>query len=140
MKWIDQTPSDRLSTWREYRETLNDLNIEDAIETVLYFFNSVPYGSPVIDICTPASWPTPWELVESPVHCPSSISLMMFHTLSMSFPETEITLHIASMSNVPKLIVEVNGLLLNYNWCAASPLSEITPEFTFEKTQIKQYN
>ena len=82
-EWNNSTPEERIKKWRDFRESLPELSEEDLLNNVAEFFATVPIGGRCIDYYTPESWPTPWELLYHKLFCTSTISLLIYHTLSI---------------------------------------------------------
>ena len=81
--WNNSTPEERISMWKDFREEINDLPEDEMLNSIANFFADVPIGSRCLDFYTPESWPTPWELLYHKLFCTSSISLLIYHTLSL---------------------------------------------------------
>ncbi len=98
-EWNNSSAEERLEKWREFRESLKDLSEEDLLNAVADFFAAVPIGSRCIDFYTPDSWPTPWELLYHKLFCPSSISLLIYHTLCITLGEDRVSIVLADTGN-----------------------------------------
>lgn len=83
-EWNNSSAEERIEKWREFRESLNDLDNEELLNSVAQFFATVPLGARCIDYYTPESWPTPWEILYHKLYCASSISLLIYHTLCIA--------------------------------------------------------
>lgn len=89
--WNNSTAEERMERWRKFREHASDLVVEEEqLKSIAKFFADVPIGTRCIDYYTPDSWPTPWELLYHKLFCASSISLLIYHTLSMILGEDRI--------------------------------------------------
>lgn len=76
--WTESTYKEKQTIWRYIRQNVSKGNID----ILLSEFN-IPYSRREIDYYTPASWPTPWEMLEMKTLCKSCITLLMFHTLAV---------------------------------------------------------
>lgn len=90
--WNNSTPEERIANWRELREHISDLEEEEQINSIAEFFARVPIGARCIDFYTPDSWPTPWELLYHKLFCPSTISLLIYHTLCVTLGEERVSI------------------------------------------------
>lgn len=89
--WNNSTAEERMERWKKFREHASDLVIEEEqLKSIAKFFADVPIGTRCIDYYTPDSWPTPWELLYHKLFCPSSISLLIYHTLSITLGEDRV--------------------------------------------------
>ena len=90
--WNNSTPEERIANWRELREHISNLSEEEQINSIAEFFARVPIGARCIDFYTPDSWPTPWELLYHKLFCPSTISLLIYHTLCITLGEERVSI------------------------------------------------
>lgn len=90
--WNNSTPEERIANWRELREHISNLSEEEQINSIAEFFARVPIGARCIDFYTPDSWPTPWELLYHKLFCPSTISLLIYHTLCVTLGEERVSI------------------------------------------------
>lgn len=89
-EWNNSTAEERMDWWRSIREEVNDLEEKEQLNSIAKFFANVPIGSRCIDYYTPDSWPTPWELLYHKLFCASSISLLIYHTLTITLDEDRV--------------------------------------------------
>ena len=73
---------DRLSKWREFRETLN--NSTNPIKDVVRFYRLAPTVSIHTDPYNVKSWPGPWELLHENQYCNFCKVLGMCYTLQLT--------------------------------------------------------
>ena len=90
--WNNSTPEERMVNWKELRENIVSLPEEEMLNSIASFFADVPIGARCIDFYTPASWPTPWELLYHKLFCTSAISLMIYHTLCIALDDDRVTI------------------------------------------------
>lgn len=90
--WNNLSSEERTDLWRQTREDLTTKNYMDRLTELSIFFAHVPYGTRTLDYYTPESWLTPWEILHHGLFCRSSISLVMYHTLTIIDPDITIEL------------------------------------------------
>lgn len=90
--WNNSTPEERIEKWRNFRNGLGELEDEDLLNSIAHFFASVPIGARCVDFYTPESWPTPWEILYDKLFCTSSISLLIYYTLTITLDEDRATI------------------------------------------------
>jgi len=98
-EWNNSTAEERSAKWRELREHVKTLSEKEQLNSIAEFFARVPIGSRCIDFYTPESWPTPWELLYHKLFCPSSISLLIYHTLCVTLGEDRVSIVLADTGN-----------------------------------------
>jgi len=97
--WNNSTAEERIQKWRELREHIKNLSEEEQLNSIAKFFARVPIGARCIDFYTPESWPTPWELLYHKLFCPSSISLLIYHTLCIILGEDRVSIVLVDTGN-----------------------------------------
>ena len=78
--WFE-SPSTRLSKWRNFRKGLDTNNVKEVCETVVHWWKMAPLSSMTIDPVDSSTWPTPWEMLHSGMFCENSIALGMSYTI-----------------------------------------------------------
>lgn len=73
--------SERLARWRDFRKSLDDLPLEDAIQAVAEFWRNCPHQPYYLDPADPESWPTAWDLITENYYCDLAKSLGMLYTI-----------------------------------------------------------
>jgi len=89
-EWNCSTPEERISRWKDLRDSLDGSDEEEMLNNVAQFFADIPVGPRYIDYYTPDSWPTPWEILYDKLFCPNSISLLIYYTLLLQLGEDRI--------------------------------------------------
>ena len=122
--WFE-TPSKRLSMWRDFRKSLDTNNTFDVCETVINWWQSAPLVSIAIDPVNSSQWPTPWEMLHRGDFCENSLALGMSYTIYYANPTIEnellyITCQEKSFQRLCALID--NKYLLNYHHGVISTL------------------
>ena len=129
MNWNNIPDDERLHLWKNLRQEIKELTLEEQLETVAKFFSKVPFGSRAIDYFTPAEWPTPWEIIFHGKLCKSSISLLIFHTFSLLHTENIIELHLVDDGEDEYLLPVINNaFVLNYELGQVNKCQDIAAE------------
>lgn len=103
-----------IGLWRQHRAELAELpDITSQLEHSAKFFSQVPYGTRTIDFYNPETWPTPWEIFQYGEFCKNSISLLIFHTLSIVNNDINIELAIVETDDMFVLPIIDNKYILN---------------------------
>lgn len=80
------TPEERLRVWRSVRKTQYD-----SVESMLAEFKGIKLEQRYLDYYTPASWPSPFEIVQDGLFCQTGITLVLAATLlNKGFITTEV--------------------------------------------------
>lgn len=98
--WISDFTT-RLDEWRSLREHAS--NIEDTFARATLVFNwwgTAPRSTISMDVFSPNSWPTPWEMLSNNDYCNSSVALGMAYTMNLCNESDSIQL---------KTINDING-------------------------------
>lgn len=146
MIWNSIHESERLRLWKDLRDNLKDLSFEERLDEVARFCSSMPRGPRSLDYYSPETWPTPWEILFHGSLCVSSVSLLMYYTLTiLDDPTINIELCLVKDSNNDYLLPVVNDqFVLNYEPGTVSEHSEVCDYFIvmqkFSKNQIKTIN
>lgn len=78
--WFE-SPSIRLSLWRQFRKGLDTNNTELVCNTVMEWWKTAPISSMTIDPVDSTTWPTPWEMLHAGDFCEDSMALGMSYTI-----------------------------------------------------------
>ncbi len=143
MSWNNIPNNERLHLWKNLRQDISTLSIEDQLSTVAKFFAEMPFGARTLDYYTPGDWPTPWEILFHGTFCTSSISLLMYYTFELLHTDHRIELYlIDDGADMYLLPVIDDQFVLNYELGMVSNYSDIDTGFTvkqkFTTAQIKQ--
>lgn len=76
-------PQDRLDTWREFRNELEELSEAEQLERVVDWFGEAPISTFVLDFDHPETWPGPWEVMNEGNFCSTAVAYMMQQSLSL---------------------------------------------------------
>lgn len=143
MSWNNIPNEERLRLWKNLRESISAQALPEQLDAIAKFFADMPYESRTIDYYSPASWPTPWEILFYGSFCKSSISLLMFHTLSLLHNAAQIELSLINDGDDLYLIPVIDyQFVLNYIPGTVNNLQDINADLqiikTFAMNEIKQ--
>ena len=84
--------TERLTRWRDFRKTLDDMSLSEAIQSTADFWHSCPFSPYYLDPAKPEEWPNPWTLIEENYYCDLAKSLGMLYTIKFTKhnPDVEI--------------------------------------------------
>lgn len=79
-----QQPAEaRMRAWREFRNSLESLPLDQALVAVAKFWSSAPFVPYNLDITRPNEWPDPWTLIDKNIYCDIAKCLGIVYTLSL---------------------------------------------------------
>ena len=78
--WFE-SPSIRLSKWREFRKGLDTDDTLEVCDTVVNWWKMAPISKMTIDPVDSRTWLTPWEMLHSGDFCENSLALGMSYTI-----------------------------------------------------------
>lgn len=142
MNWSVIPNEERLHHWKKLRGELAGLLLQSQLEKIAKFCETLPRGRRTIDYYDATSWPTPWEIFFHAEFCVNSISLIIFHTLSLINNTDSIELWVVK-DNVGDYLLPVinNQFVLNYESGKVSNYPDIKDYFIvmqkFSKQDIK---
>lgn len=115
MNWSAMPSDERLNLWKILRTDMGALPLNDQLELISEFCSTIVYGARSIDYYTPSSWPTPWEIFFHNSFCKNSVSLVIFHTLSMLGSAETVELWVVKDNEGDYLLPIINNqFILNY--------------------------
>jgi hypothetical protein len=74
----------RLEVWKKFRQSLNKLCVEDALEATVDFWNPCPFTPHYLDTDNVNSWPDPWTLIHENYYCDLAKALGIVYTLYLT--------------------------------------------------------
>lgn len=89
-EWNCSTPEERISKWKDHRDSLDTSDEAELLNNVAQFFADIPVGTRCMDFYTPDSWPTPWEILYEKLFCANSTSLLIYYTLILQLGEDRV--------------------------------------------------
>lgn len=130
MNWNNIPNGERLRLWKTLREDIEGVDFDLQLHSIAKFCAEMPIGHRTVDYYTPDDWPTPWEILFHGTFCPSSVSLLIFHTLCL-LPDNGHTfeLYLVEDEDVYLLPVIDNQFVLNYQLGAVNRYSEVCMNF-----------
>lgn len=142
MIWNAIPDEECLRLWKNLRDSLKELSLEDQLKEVAKFCASIPFGSRTLDYYDPTDWPTPWEILFHGSFCTSSISLLMYYTFVLTAIDANVELHLVEDDDGVFLLPIINDqFVLNYELGMVSMYPEIKNNLRvlkiYRKEQIK---
>lgn len=116
---FDLYGSQRLTAWKEFRDTLEQS--EQPLQEVVNLWNRAPFVSNYLNPDQPENWPNPWDLVLNSDLDSLAISLGMLYTIKLTqrFTDSKCEIHtIASEDEKTQsyfLVVDEQHVL-NFNY------------------------
>jgi hypothetical protein len=75
---------DRLRSWREFRSSIGNLSLKDALSKTAEFWANAPFTPYYLDSDTTETWPDPWQLIDENVYCDIAKSLGIIYTMLLT--------------------------------------------------------
>ena len=82
-EWNCSNPEERIAWWKDLRDRLDGEDETEVLNKTAQFFAAIPVSTRYVDFYTPASWPTPWEILYDKLFCANSVSLLIYYTLQL---------------------------------------------------------
>jgi len=118
---------DRLSAWRNFRETLE--NTLTPFEDVIEFYRRAPLVSIHTDPWDSSRWPNPWQLLEENEYCDFCTVLGWCYSLQLTdrFKDAKFEIHIVTDKQLGyRYLLLIDDVVLGYGDTVAS--SDILPK------------
>lgn len=77
-------PLDRIFHWKDFREGLRFLTLEECLVEVSHLWSFAPFVNYYLDPESCAKWPDPWTLLHENYYCDLAKTLGMFYTIALS--------------------------------------------------------
>jgi hypothetical protein len=117
--WFEQPQDDRILSWREWRNSLENLSKQDAVQSVAETWARVPTVLHYLSPDQINEWPNPWQLITDNVYCDLSIALGIYYSLALieSPKIDDLTLQIYKGPNgwINLSSIDQGKYVLNYN-------------------------
>ena len=114
---FDKKYQERLSIWREFRDTLEVST--DPIQDAITFYAKAPPCLIAADPYTPSTWPNPWELLEENNYCSFVKILAICYTLQLTDVLSQATyeIHITrdNENSETYYLLYVNDIVIGFN-------------------------
>lgn len=75
---------ERLVRWRDFRNSLSGLSLEQALQSTQEFWRSAPFSPYYLDAEQPLTWPDPWQLITENYYCDIAKALGIIYTIALS--------------------------------------------------------
>jgi len=75
---------DRLRSWRDFRNSLEKLPLEQALSQTAELWSRTPFSPYYLDINDPTNWPDPWQLINENYYCDIAKCLGIIYTISLT--------------------------------------------------------
>lgn len=142
MIWNTISNDERLRRWKDLRVEIIGLDLDTQLKSVAEFCSDIPYGSRTLDYYSPSDWPTPWEILFYGSFCTSSISLLMFYTLSLIPIKENLEIYLVEdIDGIYLLPIIDNQFVLNYELGKVNSYSDLADSFKvlkrYSRDQIK---
>lgn len=76
--------NERLIRWRDFRRSLGQLSLEDALQATWDLWSTVPFAPYYLDPDSPEKWPNPWDLITENYYCDLAKALGIVYTIFFS--------------------------------------------------------
>ncbi|MCX7592431.1 MAG: hypothetical protein N2235_01475 [Fischerella sp.] len=76
--------AERLNAWREFRNEINQLPLEDALQKTTHLWSYAPYVNYYLSPDKNPEWPDPWTILYENYYCDIAKALGMLYTLQFS--------------------------------------------------------
>ena len=77
-------PDERLHEWKEFREKIGNLTVDEAIRETIHLWSYAPFVNHYLDGLAIEEWPDPWTLLHENYYCDLAKTLGMLYTLYLS--------------------------------------------------------
>jgi hypothetical protein len=75
---------DRLAAWKRFRNEIDDITFERALENVDKFWSRCPFTPFYLEHNKPELWPDPWTMIAENCYCDLAKALGIVYTLYLS--------------------------------------------------------
>ena len=73
--------NDRLAEWKDFRNELSHLPLDQAIPKLNEMWSTAPYVTYYLDPSEPHTWPDPWQLLAENYYCNVAKALGILYTI-----------------------------------------------------------
>jgi len=87
---------DRLRSWRDFRNTLDSLPLDQALSRTADLWATAPFNPYYLDPADPSAWPNPWELITENYYCDIAKCLGIIYTISLTVHKSDIDIEYRS--------------------------------------------
>ena len=134
------SPKEKLKTWRAFRKSIVDLELDLKLQRVVDFWKTAPISSTSIDIYNESTWEKPWDLIWNGVFDENNTALAMAYTLHLeNYAKCEIALVQNIEESFIKLVTIVDDdYLLNYEYGSICKMSRLDKCIVVKKIQVNE--
>jgi hypothetical protein len=87
--------NDRLAEWKDFRNKLVHLPLDQAIQELNAMWSTAPYVTYYLDPSEPHTWPDPWQLLAENYYCNVAKALGILYTIYFTSHRTkDLELHV----------------------------------------------
>jgi hypothetical protein len=115
--WFNEPPDRRIVSWRNWRNSLAELNADTAVEQVCKDWSRVPTVLHYLSPDQTDNWPNPWELIHNNIYCDLAVSLGMCYTFCLlGFIDVELRIYRTDTGWSNLSFVNQGKYVLNYHY------------------------
>ena len=81
--------NDRLAEWKDFRNKLGHLPLDQAIQELNAMWSTAPYVTYYLDPSEPHTWPDPWQLLAENYYCNVAKALGILYTIYFTSHRTK---------------------------------------------------
>lgn len=112
-----ESPNQRLKTWRSFRKEIQDLEDKPCLEKVVEWWKYTPIGSRVIDPYESKEWPDPWNLIYIGNFDENAVALGIAYTIHLlDWPCEVLLVQNTKLSFVGLVVLVDDQYVLNYTY------------------------
>ena len=142
MNWNNIPDDERLRLWKNLRNDISKMQLQDQLSNVAKFFSTIPFGSRSLDYYSPSTWESPWEIIYHNNFCKSAISLLIFYTIQLLHQDIIVELILVDDGEDEYLLPIINAtFVLNYELGQVNTSQDIIHELriiaTYTEKDIK---
>ena len=109
---FQQPAEGRLRAWRDFRNSIEDLSLEQALAQTAEFWAGAPFVPYNLDPAMPQVWPDPWTLIYENSYCDIAKCLGIVYTIVLTKHRKDIDVEFRVYQD-PKTRYEYNLAWIN---------------------------
>ena len=86
--------SERIARWRDFRNSLQNLPLDEALTQTVQFWNSAPFTPYYLDPLNSENWPDPWTLIYENYYCDVAKVLGIVYTIALTTHRNDLDVEI----------------------------------------------
>lgn len=133
IRWSEATYIEKVTSWRDLRVEILEVDYLDALNLVAMFWSKIPYANSKLDLYSPNTWPIAWEILGLNDICSDMISIMIFLTFKHAMPDIKVDLRIVCENNVNFLVAVVDDYCV-FNYEMGTVINSAERDFNFVHT------